>query len=98
MNFTDEERGVLTDLVSKYHAVLEKKKTDAVSLQQKPETWEQLTTSFNSQQNVYPPMAKQIKKCWDILKEKWRRTKADDTRELFKTGELLFHFSVVCSV
>ncbi|KAH7955275.1 hypothetical protein HPB52_000079 [Rhipicephalus sanguineus] len=38
VNFTDEERGVLTDLVNKYREVLENKKTDAVSLQRKQRT------------------------------------------------------------
>ncbi|KAH7955279.1 myb/SANT-like DNA-binding domain-containing protein 3 [Rhipicephalus sanguineus] len=86
VNFTDEERGVLTDLISKYRAVLENKKTDAVSLHKKQKTWEQLAIDFNSRQNVNPRTAKQLKKCWDNLKEKWRCAKADDTREVFKTG------------
>ncbi|KAH7936398.1 hypothetical protein HPB52_023103 [Rhipicephalus sanguineus] len=86
VNFTDEERGVLTDLVNKYREVLENKRIDAVSLQRKQRTWDQLATEFNSRQNVHPRTAKQLKKCWDNFKEKWRRAKADDTREVFKTG------------
>ncbi|KAH7943181.1 hypothetical protein HPB52_006226 [Rhipicephalus sanguineus] len=75
VNFTDEERGVLTDL-----------RTDAVSLQRKQRTWDQLATEFNRRQNVHPRTAKPLKKCWDNLKEKWRRAKADDTGQVFKTA------------
>ncbi|KAH7939883.1 hypothetical protein HPB52_018719 [Rhipicephalus sanguineus] len=89
VNFTDEERGVLTDLVNKYREVLENKRTDAVSLQRKQRTWDQLASEFNSRQNVHPRTAKQLKKCWDNLKEKWRRAKADDTREPSTPGNVI---------
>lgn len=86
VNFTEEERAVLMDLVTEYHHILECKKTDAVSVMRKKKTWEKLTDEFNSRHNVRPRTSKQLKKCWDNLKEKWRRAKGEDTREVFKTG------------
>lgn len=87
VNFTEEERNVLVDLVSRYSSVLECKQTDAVSVHAKKKAWEKLTEEFNCRHNVRPRTSKQLKKCWDNLKEKWRRAKAEDTREIFKTGE-----------
>ncbi|KAH7985460.1 hypothetical protein HPB49_026405 [Dermacentor silvarum] len=86
INFTDEERTILMDLMDRHRDVLECKKTDAVSIHAKKKTWEKLADEFNSNHNVRPRTSKQLKKCWDNLKEKWRRAKAEDTRELFKTG------------
>ncbi|KAH7948673.1 hypothetical protein HPB49_000674 [Dermacentor silvarum] len=86
VNFTEEERNVLVDLVSKYSSVLECKQTDAVSVHAKKKAWEKLTEEFNCRHNVRPRTSKQLKKCWDNLKEKWHRAKAEDTREIFKTG------------
>lgn len=88
INFTDEERTILMDLMDRHRDVLECKKTDAVSIHAKKKTWEKLADEFNCNHNVRPRTSKQLKKCWDNLKEKWRRAKAEDTRELFKTGEL----------
>lgn len=87
VNFTEEERNVLVDLVSRYSSVLECKQTDAVSVHAKKKAWEKLTEEFNCRHNVRPRTSKQLKKCWENLKEKWRRAKAEDTREIFKTGE-----------
>ncbi|KAH7978005.1 hypothetical protein HPB49_004150 [Dermacentor silvarum] len=86
INFTDEERTILMDLMDRHRDVLECKKTDAVSIHAKKKTWEKLADEFNSNHNVRPRTSKQLKKCWDNLKEKWRRAKAEDTRQLFKTG------------
>ncbi|KAH7959120.1 hypothetical protein HPB49_008352 [Dermacentor silvarum] len=85
INFTDEERTILMDLMDRHRDVLECKKTDAVSIHAKKK-WEKLADEFNSNHNVRPRTSKQLKKCWDNLKEKLRRAKAEDTRELFKTG------------
>nr|XP_054926211.1 myb-related transcription factor, partner of profilin-like [Dermacentor andersoni] len=59
--------------------------TDAVSIHAKKKTWEKLADEFDSRHNVRPRTSTQLKKCWDNLKEKWRRAKTEDTREIFKT-------------
>nr|XP_050030056.1 myb/SANT-like DNA-binding domain-containing protein 3 [Dermacentor andersoni] len=85
INFTDEERTILMDMMERHRDVLECKRTDAVSIHAKKKKWEKLADEFNSRHNVRPRTSKQLKKCWDNLKEKWRRAKAEDTREIFKT-------------
>ncbi|XP_065302977.1 myb-related transcription factor, partner of profilin-like [Dermacentor albipictus] len=86
INFTDEERTILMDLMERHRDVLECKWSDAVSINAKKKTWEKLADEFNSRHNVRPRTSKQLKKCWDNLKEMWRRAKAEDTRKIFKTG------------
>ncbi|XP_054930764.2 uncharacterized protein [Dermacentor andersoni] len=86
INFTEEERGILIDLVTRESNVLENKRTDAVSLSEKKKKWQQIEEQFNSKNGVHPRTENQLRKCWDNLKEKWRRAKATDTKELFRTG------------
>nr|XP_054930764.1 myb/SANT-like DNA-binding domain-containing protein 3 [Dermacentor andersoni] len=87
INFTEKERGILIDLVTRESNVLENKRTDAVSLSEKKKRWQQIEEQFNSNKNgVHPRTENQLRKCRDNLKEKWRRTKATGTKELFRTG------------
>lgn len=87
VNFSEEERALLLDLVARHKAIIENKKTDAVSVERKRKEWEAIEREFNSQHSVHPRTWQQLKKCWENLKEKWRRGKADDTREIFLTGK-----------
>ncbi|XP_077513234.1 myb/SANT-like DNA-binding domain-containing protein 3 [Amblyomma americanum] len=86
INFSRVERDLLLDLVDKHKAVLENKRTDAVSVARKRKEWELIETQFNSSHNVSPRTWLQLKKCWENWKNKWRKAKADDNREIFKTG------------
>ncbi|XP_077507330.1 myb/SANT-like DNA-binding domain-containing protein 3 [Amblyomma americanum] len=86
INFSRVERALLLDLVDKHKAVLENKRTDAVSVARKRKEWELIETQFNSSHNVSPRTWLQLKKCWENWKNKWRKAKADDNREIFKTG------------
>ncbi|XP_077512606.1 uncharacterized protein LOC144123698 [Amblyomma americanum] len=86
INFSKVERDLLLDLVDKHKAVLENKRTDAVSVARKRKEWELIETQFNSSHNVSPRTWLQLKKCWENWKNKWRKAKADDNREIFKTG------------
>lgn len=45
---TGEEKAFLKKLACKYYAVIECKKTDAISVSKKRETWMEITTEFNS--------------------------------------------------
>ncbi|KAK8766951.1 hypothetical protein V5799_006269 [Amblyomma americanum] len=87
INFSRVERALLLDLVDKHKAVLENKRTDAVSVARKRKEWELIETQFNSSHNVSPRTWLQLKKCWENWKNKWRKAKADDNREIFKTGD-----------
>ncbi|KAH7970166.1 hypothetical protein HPB49_000557 [Dermacentor silvarum] len=85
-NFSEEERAVLLELLSRHRSVVENKRTDAASVSRKRQAWEKIEDEFNCRHNVTPRKWIQLKKCWENLKDKWRRTNAEDMRERFATG------------
>lgn len=95
VNFTEVERALLIDLVGKYSAVVENKKSDAVSVNRKKAAWRKIEQEFNSRHGIIPRSEKQLRKCWENLKEKFRKAKAADTRETFATGTFPFIFSLL---
>lgn len=85
--YTEEERKLLTRLVTKYTNVLENKKTDATSLNAKARTWDKVMNEYNSQFGIRPRDVKQLKKLWDNQKTRWRTAKAKQVRDVFATGK-----------
>ncbi|KAK8779704.1 hypothetical protein V5799_018955 [Amblyomma americanum] len=83
--FTESERRVLRELVNTHKSVIECKKSDGASLGRK-KTWKLLTEQYNCRTDVRPRTEAQLRKCWDNLKEKWRRAKAADMKAIFGTG------------
>jgi Myb/SANT-like DNA-binding domain len=47
-NFTDGDRNLLVDLVLRYSAVLENKRTDCISSKAKEEAWKNLAVEFKA--------------------------------------------------
>lgn len=92
--FLDEEKDLLTELVAKYKNVVENKKTDAMSLHAKSRAWERLCVEYNSMPSVRPREVKQLKKLWDNLKQKWKKEKARQAREVMATGR--FQHFIMC--
>lgn len=84
--FTEEEKSILVGLVNKYKQILEYKKTDVASINKKAETWIELAKQFNSNHGVTSRDPKQLKKCWGNMKQKWKEQRAEEKREVFKTG------------
>ncbi|KAH7978533.1 hypothetical protein HPB49_005809 [Dermacentor silvarum] len=76
-NFSEEERTVLLELVSRHRRVVESK-TDAVTDRRKRESWKKIEDEFNCRHNVMPRTWGQLKKCWENLKDKWRSQDAAD--------------------
>lgn len=89
-NFSEEERAVLLELLSRHRSVVENKRTDAASVSRKREAWKKIEDEFNCRHNVTPRQWTQLKKCWENLKDKWKRTNAEDMRERFATGKRCF--------
>ncbi|KAH6936319.1 hypothetical protein HPB50_016099 [Hyalomma asiaticum] len=85
-NFAEEERAVLLELVARHRSVVENMKTDAVSVSRKRDTWKKIEEEYKCRHNVTPRTSAQLKKCWENLKDKWRRCNAEDMRERFSTG------------
>lgn len=47
-NFSLKEKGLLVDLVGRYSSIIECKRTDGSTMQQKEGAWLQLTDEFNA--------------------------------------------------
>lgn len=92
--FTENEKTLLVDLVSRHKHILECKKTDVSSLTAKTETWRKLSNEFNSCHGVTSRDWKQLKKCWCNLKQKWKEEQATQRREVHRTGNTSTHDSV----
>ncbi|KAM7302006.1 uncharacterized protein ISCGN_017523 [Ixodes scapularis] len=86
--YTAEEKALLQALVTKHARVLENKKTNNYSKEAKLKAWEKLSTEYNSQPNVRPRSAKQLKKRWENEKSRYKKTKSDETRDIHATGML----------
>ncbi|KAH7937852.1 hypothetical protein HPB49_016749 [Dermacentor silvarum] len=84
--FTEEEKDLLTELVNLHKTCLENKRSDAVSIHAKARTWDKLCTEYNSRPLVRHRDVKQLKKLWDNLKQKWKREKAKNIRDVMATG------------
>ncbi|KAL3215114.1 hypothetical protein MRX96_034237 [Rhipicephalus microplus] len=80
--FSEDEKDLVQDLVLNYKAVIQNKRTDAISLNAKAKAWEKLCTDFNSRPFVRPRDVKQLKKLWDNLKQRWKREKAKQIRDV----------------
>ncbi|KAH7935069.1 hypothetical protein HPB52_003634 [Rhipicephalus sanguineus] len=74
------------NLLSRHRSVVENKRTDAVYMSRKRDSWKKIQDQFNCRHNVTPRKWTQLKKCWENIKDKWRRTSAEDMRERFATG------------
>ncbi|KAH8242352.1 hypothetical protein KR032_001576 [Drosophila birchii] len=72
-NFSDSEENILLDLLKKHKAVLQLKKSDAITWQKKKETWERIAEEFAGRTGGRRP--------WTALRDKYdnmkRRSRLD---------------------
>lgn len=68
VHYTERERLLLAQLVSE-EKVIECKKTGASDLKEKANAWERVTKKFASE-GCTPRSSKQLKKCWDNMKQR----------------------------
>ena len=73
---TPLEKELLLNLVHRDQKIVENKKTDAVTTQQKSEGWERISLEFNSTPGVSKRNGEQLKKCWNNFKQRARKEKA----------------------
>ena len=66
--------------------VLESKRNDFRVIKQKTNAWDILTEEFNSQVGVTKRDVKQLKKCWDKIKSRAKKSLAKEKREAKLTG------------
>ena len=76
-NFASSEKLYLLDLVHRHKNVLENKRTDDVTVDQKKKIWEVITKVFN-QENIH------VHRSWIQLKNVYDHAKHDAKKELAK--------------
>lgn len=87
VNYTSEEKHVLLNIILKYKAIVENKKTDAVSNEQKMLGWKKIAEEFNATSpNLQPRTVESIKKFYDNKKKEVRKEVAEEKKELLLTG------------
>lgn len=67
--FSKTEKLFIVHQVSDNKEILENKKTDGTTIQAKNAVWEKIREAYCSQ-GFTPKSAKQLKKCWDNIKQK----------------------------
>lgn len=73
-NFSSHEKNLLIHILEKYQEVIESKKNDKASLQEKEKVWDQVREEFNELSMKKPVRtAKQLKVCYENLKRKIRK-------------------------
>ncbi|KAF5281907.1 hypothetical protein FQR65_LT14433 [Abscondita terminalis] len=85
-NFTHFEKNVLLDLISEKKTIIENKKTDGTTNEEKAKAWKHVTESYNSSAQTGCRSIKQLKELYAILKRTARKNLAADRAEHFKTG------------
>ncbi|KAJ8911118.1 hypothetical protein NQ315_003293 [Exocentrus adspersus] len=75
-------------IVDKHKSIVENKKTDATTIQSKQKEWEIIAFEYNSQADIITTKrtAAQLKKLWNNLKQKKRKTNTDEKYTRLLTG------------
>uniref|UniRef100_A0A1Y1KNH9 Regulatory protein zeste n=1 Tax=Photinus pyralis TaxID=7054 RepID=A0A1Y1KNH9_PHOPY len=84
-NFTAKEEAILTSLVKQYEHVLECKKTDAVTNQQKTEAWSNVAREFNVVNDSHRSEAV-LKKKFENLKKRVKKKLSENKTYSMGTG------------
>lgn len=85
-NFSADEVDVLLKTISNFKNIIENKKTDAITWQQKDNAWDKITTQFNSSSGKCLRNKKSLRAKYEDLKKAVKKKLANNRMELFKTG------------
>lgn len=77
-NMSSQEKNILLDLVAEHFCIIENKKTDAVTQQDKLKQWQIIASSFNSMSGEQNRTAENLKLVWENLKKITRKSFADE--------------------
>ncbi|XP_033225305.1 uncharacterized protein LOC117178151 [Belonocnema kinseyi] len=86
-NFTKSEIEVFTSLLPVYKNIIESKRTDTQTRNEKAGGWNALCDEFNTQSTVYFRSVENLKSLWDNLKKGARRAARHSRAERNKPGE-----------
>ncbi len=85
-NFSAEEKTVIIELVAKYKSLVENKKSDKVTLQEKHNAWLEIVRKMNNDFPLKNRTVDQIKLLWSNMKRNAKTECAEHRRETFRTG------------
>ncbi|KAL1489090.1 hypothetical protein ABEB36_014036 [Hypothenemus hampei] len=85
--YTEKEKILLIFLVDK-DKMIENKRTDAATVQQKLTAWEKLSQEYNSRTHIIqgPRTSPQLKKLWSNLKQRKRKANTELRHEKLLNG------------
>lgn len=87
VNYSNEEKSLLLNLVCDVKHIIENKKTDCVTNKQKEQTWELISNQFNARApNGVVRNIESLKKFYDNIKKKTRYDVATHKMAAIKTG------------
>ncbi|PSN47505.1 hypothetical protein C0J52_02255 [Blattella germanica] len=73
-NFSSQEKNILIHIIEKYQDVIECKKTDKISVQEREKVWEGIAQEFNEILLAEPlRTSRQLKMCYENLKRRIRK-------------------------
>ena len=84
--FSDVEKQLIMQLVSKEKHVIDLKQNTGKVLTEKKAAWDRIVQTFNAQPGLKPCEAMQLKKVVENLKSKAKKDVAKETKMLNKTG------------
>lgn len=84
-NFQENEILLLVEKATKYKDVIENKETDAITWQQKTETWQKICDEFNALSDRYRD-AKSLRLKYDCIKRGIKTKNNNNKYEIYKTG------------
>ncbi|KAL5009283.1 hypothetical protein ScPMuIL_014864 [Solemya velum] len=84
-NFTELEKAILTQIITANRQVIECKRNDAETVKKKTDAWRTIERVFNSQHGVARRSATQLRKAWQNMKTRMKKT----TDELTNSGSPL---------
>ncbi|KAF5301101.1 hypothetical protein FQR65_LT19282 [Abscondita terminalis] len=85
-NYTEADKELLSTIAIKYFHIIENKKTDALTIKQKHEAWENIAVDYNSSTINLKRTALQLKNAYNNFKKKLKKESAEDKIQIYKTG------------
>jgi len=84
-NFSSQEKNILIHIIEKYQDIIECKKTDKVSVQEREKVWEGIAQEFNEIVLAEPVRtSRQLKMCYENLKRRIRKEVCGDEQKPVK--------------
>lgn len=84
-NFSSQEKNILIHIIEKHQDIIECKKTDKVSVQEREKVWEGIAQEFNEIVLAEPiRTSRQLKMCYENLKRRIRKEVYGDEQKTVK--------------